>query len=696
MILLKLVLIMDNKENQEMNVHMHKIIKSGEKKMDLSAFYLEPEDDTGNHEYKYRLTGLTKEDLEGKTTQLNFRLEEGSGEAIYQIGVTDDGCPLGITNEQIEETLENIRYMAEQVDATVQTINTSESPISLRNENYRNMYARCYNVQSSSLTEDDLTAKRFTSELLIRRNRRDNNYVGLRIAIAGNVDSGKTSLIGVLSQGVLDDGKGGARQHVFNFKHEVVTGRTTSVAQEIIGFDASGNIVNEKLRKIKAPTWPEIVAASSKICTFYDMAGHEKYFNTTIRGISGIYPDYCFIMIGANMGVQPMTREHMIICLMNKIPMIIVFTKIDMCPEHILKKNIKDVTTLLSSSGVYKTPFMIKEKQDVINYCHNISSGAIVPIFTVSNVTGANLDLLKTMLNCLPTRLHYHEQLKKPAHFTIQETFQVGGIGTVVSGFLMTGVVSVKNTLWLGPDSNGDFSKVVVKSIHDKRTDVSNAFAGQNVCFALRGATRSQTRKGMVLIDGNEDKPKGFSEFIAEIEIFGKHSTSMRRGYQPVIHIANIKQSAEMVEITDIVRGVQSLKDKKDDVNKILTSHDDNGNPIIRAGDKARVRFRFCFTPVYFEQGAKILFREGKTRGAGIVDNIISLEDTKAYLINQSKHTPVLQESKDENPIQKEVLSGLPAKVPLVKSTGLGYRAKRKAIAKTRALPKLAGQLPKK
>src|SRR5207249_3234515 len=179
---------------------------------------------------------------------------------------------------------------------------------------------------------------------------------------------------------------------------------------------------------------------STKICTFYDMAGHEKYFNTTIRGISGIYPDYCLMMIGSNMGITDMTREHMIICLMKGIPMIALFTKIDISPEHITKENIEKFTKLITGSGVNKTPYMIKSKRDVINCCHNIASGVIVPILKISNVTGENLDLLKTLLNCLPPRINYHVQLNKPAKFTVQETFQVPGIGTVVSGFLMSGV----------------------------------------------------------------------------------------------------------------------------------------------------------------------------------------------------------------------------------------------------------------
>jgi len=64
------------------------------------------------------------------------------------------------------------------------------------------------------------------------------------LAVIGNVDSGKSTLVGVLTKGIYDDGRGSAREvhhylnskRVFNYKHEKQNGRTSSVAQEIMGF----------------------------------------------------------------------------------------------------------------------------------------------------------------------------------------------------------------------------------------------------------------------------------------------------------------------------------------------------------------------------------------------------------------------------------------------------------------------------
>ncbi len=55
------------------------------------------------------------------------------------------------------------------------------------------------------------------------------------------MDSGKSTLIGVLTKGIPDDGRGGARLRVFNYPHEIENGRTSSIAHEIMGFDKNNN-----------------------------------------------------------------------------------------------------------------------------------------------------------------------------------------------------------------------------------------------------------------------------------------------------------------------------------------------------------------------------------------------------------------------------------------------------------------------
>lgn len=60
--------------------------------------------------------------------------------------------------------------------------------------------------------------------------------------MVGNVDAGKSTLLGVLTHGELDNGRGFARQKLFRHKHEMESGRTSSVGNDILGFDQEGQV----------------------------------------------------------------------------------------------------------------------------------------------------------------------------------------------------------------------------------------------------------------------------------------------------------------------------------------------------------------------------------------------------------------------------------------------------------------------
>jgi GTPase len=72
--------------------------------------------------------------------------------------------------------------------------------------------------------------------------------VEVRVALIGNVDSGKSTLTGVLSRGMLDDGRGSARAHVFVHAHELESGRTSNVSTELIGFKGDTQVLPAHLR----------------------------------------------------------------------------------------------------------------------------------------------------------------------------------------------------------------------------------------------------------------------------------------------------------------------------------------------------------------------------------------------------------------------------------------------------------------
>jgi GTPase len=82
-----------------------------------------------------------------------------------------------------------------------------------------------------------------------------------RVAVIGNVDSGKSTLVGVLTKGIMDDGRGSARMKVFNFSHEASNGRTSSIGQEIMGFSKEDEVIKpERANATKNQSWAHIAS----------------------------------------------------------------------------------------------------------------------------------------------------------------------------------------------------------------------------------------------------------------------------------------------------------------------------------------------------------------------------------------------------------------------------------------------------
>eukprot|EP01119_Soliformovum_irregulare_P010658 TRINITY_DN2629_c0_g1_i2.p1 TRINITY_DN2629_c0_g1~~TRINITY_DN2629_c0_g1_i2.p1 ORF type:complete len:616 (+),score=190.10 TRINITY_DN2629_c0_g1_i2:176-2023(+) len=526
---------------------------------------LPQEIEEGNIEYKLKLVDPSKERFEQLVSQMKWRLAEGMGEAIYEIGVEDNGSPAGLDEEEMKKSLDTLASMAKELSADTSVVRTRDG------------------------------VKGKVAEVLVRRYATE-DFFEIRVAIVGNVDSGKSTLLGVLTRGQLDNGRGLARTNVFIHKHEIESGRTSSISHEILGFDSKGRIVNNV--GVRGMTHQEICESSSKLVNFIDLAGHEKYLKTTVFGLTGHVPDFAMLMIGANMGVSGMTKEHLGLALALRVPVFIVVTKIDMCPENILKETMAQIKKVLKSPGCKKIPIVVRNDDDVVVSARNFVSERIAPIFCVSNVTGHNLDLLRSFLNLLPVRTDWEQLGEKPTEFHIDATWSVPGVGTVVSGTIISGKIGVNQKFLLGPDEFGKFAPVDVKSIHTKRLPVKLVKAGQTAAIALKKIKRSQLRKGMVIVDSSI-KPQACREFEAEILVL-YHSTTISCNYQAVVHCGVAQQTVKIVKL-----------DKE----------------YIRTGDKAKVQFRFLYWPEFLKEGSRLIFREGRTKGIGRITAIIKPED---------------------------------------------------------------------
>jgi small GTP-binding protein len=394
----------------------------------------------------------------------------------------------------------------------------------------------------------------------------------LRIGILGNVDSGKTTLISVLKNNKLDNGRGLSRQSILKHKHEKETGRTSSITHHYLqNTDYNNNIL-----------------------TFIDLAGHEKYYKTTVFGANSCSLDYILLIVGANMGVSRMTIEHLLLTLILKKPFMIIISKIDLCPPRVLKQTINDINTLLQK---YKAKKLLIDNDIKIFKSNN----NITPCIQVSNVTGLNIDILRTYLYSLYDINKWDTLKKKPLSGIVEEVFLVNGVGIVITGTINKGIVNKGDTVLLGP-FNGDFKEVQIKSIHNNfKNSINFINAGCSGCFNIKSVdrkfqlTKNIIKRGLIIMDKSNNQ-NTYSIFEAKIKIL-HHPSTIKKNYQTMIHCNSIKQTAKIIHIdTDIMR----------------------------IGDQSKVQFKFIKKPELIKENTQIMFREGKTKGIGIITRCIS------------------------------------------------------------------------
>ncbi|XP_060767221.1 GTP-binding protein 2b isoform X2 [Neoarius graeffei] len=559
--------------------------RRGKKANEPPPPFLPPEAEEGNIEYKLKLVNPTQYRFEHLATQLKWRLQEGRGEAVYQIGVEDNGLLVGLTDNDMKASINTLRRMAEKVGADITLLRERE-------------------------VDYELDKPRKIAEVLVRKVPDNQQFLDLRVAVLGNVDSGKSTLLGVLTQGELDNGRGRARLNLFRHLHEIQTGRTSSISFEILGFNSKGEVVNYS----ESRTAEEICESSSKMITFIDLAGHHKYLKTTIFGLTSYCPDFAMLVVGANTGIAGTTREHLGLALALKVPVFVVVSKVDVCVGGAVQKTVRQLEKLLKLPGCNKVPMLISSHDDAVTAAQRFAqSSSITPIFTLSSVSGENLDLLKVFFNILPPLSNSKEQeelMQQLTEFQVDEIYSVPDVGTVVGGTLYSGVCREGDRLVVGPTDEGKFLRLKVCSMQRNRSACRVLRAGQAATLALGNFDRSLLRKGMVMVSPKMN-PNICWQFEAAIVLLF-HAKTFRSGFQVTVHVGNVRQTAT----------VECLLGKEE----------------LRTGERAVVCFRFLKHPEYLRIGAKLLFREGVTKGIGHVTHLVPSGQNSTHDQNHKPH----------------------------------------------------------
>ncbi len=203
---------------------------------------------------------------------------------------------------------------------------------------------------------------------------------------------------------------------------------------------------------------------------FVDVPGHERFIKNMLAGVGGI--DAVLLVIAADEGVMPQTREHFDICQLLKIPAgVVALTKADLVEKEVLELARLEIQEFLQGSFL---------------------EGA--PILPVSSLTGEGLEELKQAM------LHLGEQVEVKNctgtfRLPIDRCFTLHGHGTIVTGTLLSGTLSREMEVEIYP--TGKRSRIRNIQVHS--ATVGTARAGQRTAVNLQGVEVSDIQRGMVL-----------------------------------------------------------------------------------------------------------------------------------------------------------------------------------------------------
>lgn len=201
-----------------------------------------------------------------------------------------------------------------------------------------------------------------------------------------------------------------------------------------------------------------------------DVPGHERFIRNMLAGVGGI--DLVLLVIAADEGVMPQTREHLdIIQLLGVERGVVALTKIDLVDAEWLGLVLGEVQEYLAGTAL-----------------------AAAPVIPVSAVTGEGLGELIAALDRAVQEVQ-ERPAGGPVRLPIDRVFTVAGFGTVVTGTLVSGTVNEGDTLTVLPQ--GITGRVRSLQVHKRKT--RSARAGQRVAVNLAGVEREAVRRGSVL-----------------------------------------------------------------------------------------------------------------------------------------------------------------------------------------------------
>ena len=313
-----------------------------------------------------------------------------------------------------------------------------------------------------------------------------------------------------------------------------------------------------------------------------DCPGHADYVKNMITGAAQM--DGAILVVSAADGPMPQTREHILLARQVGVPSIIVcLNKVDLADADLLELIEMEIRDLLTKYGFPgdKTPI--------------IRASATAALAGKPEGEKAIADLLEALDTFIPDPVR---EVDKPFLMCVEDVFTIEGRGTVVTGRVERGVLKKMEEVEIV--GLKDTRKTVATDIEMFRKLLDSASAGDNVGVLLRGTTKDDVERGMVLAKPGTIKPH--TKFKAEVYVLSKDEggrhTPFFTNYRPQFYFR-----------TSDVTGTLTLP---------------TGVEMVMPGDNVSVDIEMQ-KPVAMEKGQRFAIREGgRTIGAGRVSDVIS------------------------------------------------------------------------
>ena len=364
-------------------------------------------------------------------------LEESQG-ALYELGVADDGTLIGLVEDEMEESLHNLRAMAASLGCVCDIM-------------LKVVVGQCewFDGTDQDVDKTLLSGELLVTEVLVRPDSRaasdmvstavpeslelsqgyaipntPDTAVGtqqLRIAFAGSSTSGKSSLVGTLTTSVLDNGRGKSRLSLLKHRHEIASGVTSSVAHELIGYEgetqANEFVVNYARSDVSS--WTDIHNLSHQLCFLIDSPGLPRYGKSVFRSLVSWDPDWVVFCIAADESEEPsgtsgpkmspeatvssnminlpeMSLAHLNLYVRLDLPIIVAITKMDVATRAGLRLVLGKVLSALKKAG--RQPVLLSSPSSSVTSFTLDSHQALPDLQYVSTTEHEELDNVLKMI----------------------------------------------------------------------------------------------------------------------------------------------------------------------------------------------------------------------------------------------------------------------------------------------------------